>query len=127
MLLLALAVVVAGSHKIDHDREAIIAAAYEDRSMIHQVVAPRGSALIFTEALLHATGQNRSDNERAIMIAASGPPTSRSSTWRATARTSSWTPSSFGTSHRRCGISTNRVATSAGEATPACKRRFLHV
>ena len=72
MLLLALAVVVAGSHKIDHDREAIIAAAYEDRSMIHQVVAPRGSALIFTEALLHATGQNRSDNERAIMIAGFG-------------------------------------------------------
>jgi hypothetical protein len=37
--------------------------------MQHQVVAPAGSALIFTEALLHATGQIRTDTERCIMIA----------------------------------------------------------
>ena len=33
------AVVVAGSHKINHDDEAIVSAAYDDRSMIHQVTA----------------------------------------------------------------------------------------
>ena len=43
------AVVIAGSHKIDHDSAALVAAAYEERSLIHQVVAPAGSALVFTE------------------------------------------------------------------------------
>jgi hypothetical protein len=38
----------------------VVAAAYEERAMIHQVVAPAGSSLLFTEALLHATGQVRS-------------------------------------------------------------------
>ena len=66
------AVVVAGSHKINHDSEALVAAAYEERSLIHQVVAPAGSALVFTESLLHATGHNRSNRERAIMIAGFG-------------------------------------------------------
>lgn len=61
-------VVVAGSHKVDAGDKAIIEAAYEDRSLIHQVIAPAGSALLFTEALIHATGQIRSDRERAIVI-----------------------------------------------------------
>jgi ectoine hydroxylase-related dioxygenase (phytanoyl-CoA dioxygenase family) len=62
-------VVVAGSHKVDAGDKAIIEAAYDDRSLIHQVIAPAGSALLFTEALIHATGQIRSDNERVIIIA----------------------------------------------------------
>lgn len=61
-------VVVAGSHKVKGDREAILAAAYEDRTLIHQVVAPAGSTLLFGEALIHATGQIRSDRERVIVI-----------------------------------------------------------
>jgi hypothetical protein len=66
-------VVIAGSHKIVHDDAAIISAAYEgDRSMIHQVIAPAGSSLVFTEALLHATGQITNDSERIIMIAGYG-------------------------------------------------------
>ena len=50
-------VVVAGSHKIKAPREEITASAYEDRSLIHQVVAPAGSTLLFGEALIHATGR----------------------------------------------------------------------
>lgn len=65
-------VVVAGSHKIDAPDSAIIKAAYEDRSLIHQVVAPAGSALLFTEALIHATGYITSDRERVIIICGYG-------------------------------------------------------
>ena len=43
-------VVIAGSHKVKCDRETIIAAAYEDPALIHQVVAPAGSTLLFGEA-----------------------------------------------------------------------------
>ena len=64
--------VVAGSHKIDAPAEAVIAAAYEDRSLIHQVFAPAGSTLLFSETLIHATGQIRSDRERVIIIAGYG-------------------------------------------------------
>ena len=41
--------VIAGSHKIDAgvDPEQIIAAAAVDPSLIHQVIAPAGSTLIF--------------------------------------------------------------------------------
>lgn len=65
-------VVVAGSHKIDLPAEELIAAAYEDRSLLHQVVAPAGSTLLFAETLLHATGQIRSDKERVILICGYG-------------------------------------------------------
>ncbi|MBM3262868.1 MAG: phytanoyl-CoA dioxygenase family protein [candidate division Zixibacteria bacterium] len=61
-------VVIAGSHKIRCSREEIIACAYEDPSLIHQVIAPAGSTLLFGEALIHATGQIRSDRERVIVI-----------------------------------------------------------
>jgi hypothetical protein len=61
-------VCIAGSHKIKAPREEIIACAYEDRSLIHQVVAPAGSTLLFGEALIHATGHIRSDQERVIVI-----------------------------------------------------------
>jgi len=61
-------VCIAGSHKIKAPREEIIACAYDDRSLIHQVVAPAGSTLLFSEALIHATGHIRSDRERVIVI-----------------------------------------------------------
>ncbi|MBT5876440.1 MAG: hypothetical protein HOH43_23655 [Candidatus Latescibacteria bacterium] len=65
-------VVIPGSHKTDAGDEAIVAAAYEDRSLISQIVAPAGSAVLFTEALLHATGRITSDNERVIIITGYG-------------------------------------------------------
>ncbi|MBW7894213.1 MAG: phytanoyl-CoA dioxygenase family protein [Opitutaceae bacterium] len=65
-------VVIAGSHKIDLPVEEQIALAYEDRSLIHQVVAPAGSTLLFAETLIHATGQLRSERERAIIITGYG-------------------------------------------------------
>ena len=67
-------VVIAGSHKVKGDREAIIAAAYDDPTLIHQVVAPAGSTLLFGEALIHATGLIRSDRERVIVIGGYTPP-----------------------------------------------------
>ncbi len=67
-------VVIAGSHKIQCNQEDIVACAYEDPSLIHQVVAPAGSTLLFGEALIHATGQIRSDRERVIVIGGYTPP-----------------------------------------------------
>ena len=66
-------VVIAGSHKMKCPQDEVVACAYEDPSLIHQIVAPAGSTLLFTEALVHATGQRRSDGERAIMIAGYTP------------------------------------------------------
>ena len=65
-------VVVAGSHKIDLPVEDMVARAYEDRSLIHQVIAPAGSTLLFAETLIHGTGQIRSDKERVIIIGGYG-------------------------------------------------------
>lgn len=67
-------VVIAGSHKVNCPQEQIIACAYEDRSLIHQVVAPAGSTLLFGEALIHATGNIHSDRERVIVIGGYTPP-----------------------------------------------------
>lgn len=67
-------VCIAGSHKIDAPQADIIACAYEDPSLIHQVIAPAGSTLLFGESLIHATGQLRSDRERAIIIGGYTPP-----------------------------------------------------
>ncbi|MBA3708136.1 MAG: phytanoyl-CoA dioxygenase family protein [Planctomycetes bacterium] len=61
-------VVIAGSHKINVPEDQLIAAAMQDPRMIHQVIAPAGSTLLFSETLLHATGQIRSDRERTILI-----------------------------------------------------------
>lgn len=66
-------VVIAGSHKIDISPDELIACAYKDRSMIHQVSAPAGSTLLFAEPLIHATGQIRSERERVIIISGYGP------------------------------------------------------
>ncbi len=67
-------VVIAGSHKINAPQEQIIACAYEDPSLIHQVIAPAGSTLLFAESLIHATGQLRSERERVILIGGYTPP-----------------------------------------------------
>ena len=67
-------VFIAGSHKIKAPKEEVIACASEDRSLIHQVVAPAGSTLLFGEALIHATGDIRSDRERVIVIGGYTPP-----------------------------------------------------
>ena len=64
---------IAGSHKIDQPVEDLIACAYRDRSLIHQVVAPAGSTLLFGESLIHATGQVRTNRERAIIICGYAP------------------------------------------------------
>ncbi len=61
-------VCIVGSHKIKAPREEIIGCAVEDPALIHQVVAPAGSTLLFGEALIHATGHIRSDRERVIVI-----------------------------------------------------------
>lgn len=67
-------VVIAGSHKVQCAERDIIACAYEDPSLIHQVIAPAGSTLLFGEALIHATGRIRSDRERVIIIGGYTPP-----------------------------------------------------
>jgi ectoine hydroxylase-related dioxygenase (phytanoyl-CoA dioxygenase family) len=65
-------VVIPGSHKLDIPEKDMFDAAYADPSLIHQVIAPAGSTLLFNETLIHATGQIRSDVERAIIICAYG-------------------------------------------------------
>ena len=62
--------VIAGTHKIPDEvpKDAIIAAAYEDPSMIHQVKAPAGSTLLFFESLMHAAGIIRSGRERPLIL-----------------------------------------------------------
>jgi len=60
--------VIAGTHKVTCREEPIVQAARQDPSMIHQVVAPAGSTLLFCETLLHSTGDIRSDRERSIVI-----------------------------------------------------------
>ena len=67
-------VVIAGSHKIALPMDDIVACVYEDRSLIHQVVAPAGSTVLFAESLIHATGQIRSNRERTIIITGYTPP-----------------------------------------------------
>jgi hypothetical protein len=61
-------VVIPGSHKIDAPMGDVIKTAYKDPRLIHQVIAPAGSTLLFSETLIHGTGQIRSDNERTIII-----------------------------------------------------------
>jgi hypothetical protein len=66
--------VIAGSHKLKLPAEEMIAAAYENPALIHQVEAPAGSSLLFTESLIHASGVLRSDRERCIIIGGYTPP-----------------------------------------------------
>ncbi|HCL28480.1 MAG TPA: hypothetical protein DIC52_08605 [Candidatus Latescibacteria bacterium] len=66
-------VVIAGTHKMDLPPEQLIECAYQDRSLIHQVIAPAGSTLLFVEPLIHATGLLTSERERVIIITGYGP------------------------------------------------------
>jgi len=66
-------VVIAGSHKMDLPPNQLIECAYQDRSIIHQVIAPAGSTLLFVEPLIHATGLLTSGRERVIIITGYGP------------------------------------------------------
>lgn len=66
-------VVIAGSHKIPGPDDAIVAAAGDDPSLVHRVVAPAGSTLFFYESLLHSSGVNRSGRDRPVMIAGYTP------------------------------------------------------
>ena len=65
-------VVIAGSHKVDVPEHDLLEAAYADPSLIHQVIAPAGSTLLFAESLIHATGRVRSDRERVIVVCGYG-------------------------------------------------------
>ncbi len=73
-------VCIAGSHKLDIDPQAIIAAALADPRMIHHVQAPAGSTLLFFESLIHASGIIRSGRDRLLIIGGYTP--SMFQTWR---------------------------------------------
>jgi ectoine hydroxylase-related dioxygenase (phytanoyl-CoA dioxygenase family) len=61
--------VIPGSHKLHgHLARALKTAALSDPSLVHQVVAPAGSTLLFFESLLHSSGIIRSRRERALII-----------------------------------------------------------
>lgn len=60
-------VLVKGSHRSPLTRDELIAIAHADPSLVHEVVAPAGSTLLFSESTIHATGVVRSDRERAII------------------------------------------------------------
>ncbi|HET7560050.1 MAG TPA: phytanoyl-CoA dioxygenase family protein [Limnochordia bacterium] len=67
-------VVIAGSHKLGLPQEQVIAAAYEDPSLIHQTTGKAGDVLLFAESLIHATGRITSDRERVIIVSGYTPP-----------------------------------------------------
>jgi len=60
--------VIAGSHKLNCSEDDMVGAAYDDPSLVHQIEAPAGSTMVMCETLIHATGQNRGERERAIII-----------------------------------------------------------
>jgi ectoine hydroxylase-related dioxygenase (phytanoyl-CoA dioxygenase family) len=61
--------VVPGSHKLSQLSEDVItSAARHDPSLIHTVVAPAGSALLFYESLVHSVGVIRSGRDRALIV-----------------------------------------------------------
>lgn len=62
--------VIAGTHKVPTEtpQEAIVNAALEDPSMIHQVEAPAGSTLLFYESLIHAAGIIKSTKDRLLIL-----------------------------------------------------------
>jgi ectoine hydroxylase-related dioxygenase (phytanoyl-CoA dioxygenase family) len=61
--------VIPGTHKLPEISEAeLAAAARNDPSLIHTVVAPAGSALLFYESLVHSIGIIRSGRDRALII-----------------------------------------------------------
>ena len=58
-----------GAEVLAMDLSEAVEAAYENPDIIHQVEAPAGSTMLMCETLIHATGQNRTDDERMIIIA----------------------------------------------------------
>jgi ectoine hydroxylase-related dioxygenase (phytanoyl-CoA dioxygenase family) len=62
--------VIAGTHKVpmEVDNQAIIQAAMDDPNLIHQVIAPAGSTLLFYESLMHSSGIIRSDKDRLLIL-----------------------------------------------------------
>ena len=66
--------VIAGSHKLNCCEDDMVAAAYANPSLIHQVEAPAGSTMLMCETLIHATGHHRSDGERLVIIGAYSHP-----------------------------------------------------
>lgn len=67
--------VIAGTHKISEavDKTAIIQAATDDPRLIHEVVAPAGSTLVFFESLMHSAGIIQSDKDRVLLLAGYTP------------------------------------------------------
>lgn len=67
--------VIAGTHKvpIDVPDETIINAALDDPSLIHQVLAPAGSTLLFFESLIHSAGNIKSDKDRLLILGGYSP------------------------------------------------------
>lgn len=63
--------VIAGSHKIDPvvDPQDIINAAYEDPSLIHHVVAPAGSTLVFFEVTKPLATEGHENIATVVIIA----------------------------------------------------------
>lgn len=68
--------VIVGTHKVPQevDRDAIVNAALEDPSLIHQVEAPAGSTLLFYESLMHSSGIIKSDKDRLLILGGYTPP-----------------------------------------------------
>jgi hypothetical protein len=64
---------VVGSHKLDVPLEQVIACAEADTGLVHQVVAPAGTTVLFSESTVHATGPIQSDHERVVITAAYTP------------------------------------------------------
>ncbi|NKB66417.1 MAG: hypothetical protein GKR89_05110 [Candidatus Latescibacteria bacterium] len=62
--------VIPGTHKIttEIDQQAMIEAALKDPALVHQVVAPAGSTLLFFESLMHSSGIIRSDKDRLLIL-----------------------------------------------------------
>ena len=61
--------VIAGSHKLTHlPVDEIIAATGADRRLIHSVVAPAGSTLLFFESTIHSAGIIQSGRDRLLII-----------------------------------------------------------
>jgi ectoine hydroxylase-related dioxygenase (phytanoyl-CoA dioxygenase family) len=69
--------VIPGSHRLSWPEQEIIDAALSDERLMHQVEAPAGSVLLFSEALVHSTTLVRSNRERVVLISGYTPPMMR--------------------------------------------------
>jgi hypothetical protein len=65
--------VIPGSHRMSWPQKEMIQAAMEDDRLIHQITAPAGSVLLFTESLIHSTTEILSDRERVILVSGYTP------------------------------------------------------